>query len=236
MVNKLTAPVPNLTYISRCLIHYIANHPFIINPIVEHPLSGEKIGINAYRNFNGLEVRNGLTCSVFPYTGGSDIPSPGTSSVSGTFQPYDLGNQGLDIARFHIAIKYSYNETILGKTTEMEVPTSAIFGVGQKLLTSNTKKNVTLEINPGIEIIQHYLALTKYMIDDHIHRQAFPFKVNSFEMLYQNVKSKRWEEDDTVYFQEGVAMTLFEAYMTRGWRDSLLPQFARTPIITTTIN
>ena len=87
-----------------------------------------------------------------------------------------------------------------------------------------------------IEIIQHYLALTKYMIDDHIHRQAFPFRVSSFEMLYQNVKSKRWEEDDTVYFQEGVAMTLFEAYMSRGWRDALLPQFARTPIITTTIN
>lgn len=235
MAANLGPPIPNLTYLCRCFIQYIANHPLIINPIVKHPLTNEFIPVNAYRNFDGIEVRNGLTCSVFPYAG-SDIPSPSSTSTSAVYSPYDLGPQGHDVVRFHIVIKYSYNEVLLGKTTNMEVPASAIFGQGQKLLTSNTKKNVILEINPGIEIIQDYLSITKYIVDDVAHKNDFPITVNSFELLYQNVKSKRWEEDDTIYFQEGVSMTLFEAYVSRGWRESLIPQFARRPIITTTIN
>ena len=236
MARRLVPPIPNLTIICRCLIQYIANHPLIINPVVRHPLSNEIIHINAYRNFDGYEVRNGLTCSVFAYPGaGGGIPSPNSTSTSAAFMPYEIG-QGQDIGRFHIVIKYSYNEVILGKVTEMEVPVSAIFGVGQKLLTSNTKKNVTLEINPGMEIIQEYLSITKTIIDDIVHKQDFPMPANSFEILNFNVKSKRWEEDDTIYFQEGVAMTLFEAYMARGWRESLLPLYAQRLNINPTIN
>lgn len=236
--NKLGPPLPNLTHLCRCLIAYIANHPLVINPIVAHPLSGDAIPINAYRTFDGYEVRNGLTCSVFPYPGaGGGIPSPQSTSTSAWFKPHELGQEGVDEAHFNIVIKYSFNETILGKTVTFEVPTSATFGPGQKLLTSNTKKDVILEVNPGIEIIQNYLAITKVIIDDIVHKRDFPIAAKSFELLHYNVKSKRWEEDDTVYFQEGVAMTLFQAYMARGWRDNILPLYARTtPNINPTIN
>ena len=237
MARLLIPPTPNLTILCRCLIHYIANHPLIINPIVRHPLKNEIVPINAYRNFDGYEIRNGLTCSVFAYPGsGGGIPSPASTSTSAWFQPYEIGAEGQDIARFNLVIKYYYNETLLGKTVEMETPVSSIFGVGQKLLTSNTKKNVILEINPGIEIIQEYLSVTKIIIDDIIHKNDFPIPANSFEIVSLNVKSKRWDDDDTIYFQEGVAMTLFEAYIARGWRDALLPLYAQRPNINTTIN
>lgn len=231
MAQQLIPPIPNLTILCRCLIHYIASHPLIINPIVKHPLKDEFIPITAYRNFDGYEVRNGLTCSVFAYPGaGGGIPSPNSSSTSGIFRPYELGSaDSKDEAQFHIVIKYSYNEVILGKNVEMQVPVSSIFGVGQKLLTSNTKKNVILEINPGIEIIQDYLSVTKTIIDDVVHKHDFPLPAKSFEVVSFNVKSNRWEDDDTVYFQEGVAMALFKAYTVKGWRDALLPLYARRP-------
>lgn len=237
MARFLVPPTPNLTILCRCLIQYIANHPLIINPIVRHPIKNEIVPISAYRNFDGYEVRNGLTCSVFAYPGaGGGIPSPSSMSTSAWFENYEIGPEAQDKAVFNIVIKYSYNEVVLGKTVEMSVPVSSVFGVGQKLLTSNTKKNVTLEINPGIEIIQEYLSVTKIIIDDIIHKNDFPIPANSFEIVNFNVKSKRWEDDDTIYFQEGVAMTLFEAYVARGWRDALLPLYAQRPNINTTIN
>lgn len=232
----LIPPIPNLAILCRCLIQYIASHPLVISPVVVHPLTGEKVYINAYRNFDGIEVRSGLTCSVFAYAGSSGgIPTPNSMSTSAVFAPYDIGS-GMDECRFHLVIKYSYNEVILGKTTEMQIPASAVFGVGQRLLTSNTNRNVTLEINPGIEIIQNYLSVTKIIIDDVIHKRDFPIPANSFEVVSFNVKSKRWEEDDTIYFQEGVAMTLFQAHMAKGWRDDLLPLYAQRQNINTTIN
>ena len=237
MSRELIPPIPNLTVLIECLVNYMANHPLMINSVVRHRLNGIKVPINAWRTFDGYEVRNGLTCSVFAYTGsGGGIPSPSSASTSAWFEPYDLGSSGLDLARFNLVIKFSYNEVILGKSVEMKIPASAIFGVGQKLLTSNTKKIVTLEINPGINIIQDYLAIAKTIVDDINHKKDFPIPIKSFEVRTFNVKSTRWEESDTIYFQEGVAMTLFEAYMSRGWRDSLLPLYAQRQNISSTIN
>jgi hypothetical protein len=234
---ELVPPIPNLTIISECLVHYIANHPLIINPIVKHRIKGNIVGVNAWRTFDGYEVRNGLTCSVFPYPGaGGGIPGPNSTSTSGWFETIEIGQRGQDLARFNIVVKYSYNEVLLGKTVEMKVPTSSIFGVGQKMLTSTTKKDVILEVNPGIDIIQDYLAITKVIVDDAAHKKDFPIPVKSFEVKSFNVKSKRWEEDDTIYFQEGVAMILMEAYVAKGWRDSLLPFYAQRPSFSTTLN
>ena len=236
MASRLSPPIPNLTHLTRCLINYIANHPLIVNTTVHHPITGKPVSIESYRNFDGIELRKGLTCSVFPYASSSNVPSPGSTNVSSYYDTYDLGSEGHDVARFNIAIKYSLNEVLLGNTTSMQVPISAIYGQGQKLLTSNTKRDVILEINPGIEIIQDYLSITKYIIDDIVYKKDFPIAANSFQMMYQNVKSERWEEGDTIYFQEGVAMTLFEAYVSRGWRDILAPSYTRQPIIKTTLN
>lgn len=237
----LTPPVPGITNLVRCVFIYLSNHPLIINPIVKHPLTGEVVPISRYRLHDGQEVRDGLTCSIFAYAGASGgIPSPSSRNTSAMFEPYDLG-QGTDIARFYIVIKYSYNEVSLNRELMddniIQVPAWSSFGVGQRLLTSNTKKNVKLEINPGIDIIQDYLMTTKYILDDSVHCQEFPLEgISSFEMLSQNVKSIRWEEQDAIYFQEGVAMTQFDAYISRGWRDNLNPLYLSRTNINNTIN
>lgn len=238
----LTPPVPGITNLVRCLFIYLSNHPLFVNSIVKHPLTGEDVSIERYRLHDGQEVREGLTCSIFPYAGASGgIPSPSSRNVSAMFEPYDLGPEGTDRARFHIVIKFSYNEVALNRSLMdeniIQVPAWSTFGVGQRLLTSNTKKNVKLEINPGIDIIQDYLMTTKYILDDIVHCREFPLEgISSFEMLSQNVKSIRWEEQDAIYFQEGVAMTQFDAYISRGWRDNLNPLYLSRSNINNTIN
>lgn len=239
---ELAPPAPGLSNLIRCIFIYLSNHPLFINPIVKHPLTNESIGISRYRLHDGIEVRDGLTCSIFAYAGAQGgIPTPSSRNVSSLFEPYDLGSNGQDMARFHIVIKFSFNEVGINRTSTNEdiiqVPAWSTFGVGQRLLTSNTKKNVILEINPGIDIIQDYLMITKYIIDDSIHCSEFPLEgINSFEMLSQNVKSIRWEDQDAVYFQEGVAVTQFDAYISRGWRNSLNPLYLSRTNINNTIN
>jgi len=241
-IQRLGPPAPGLTNLIRCIFIYFSNHPLVINPIVRHPLTKEYIGISRYRLLDGQEVRDGLTCSIFAYAGNQGgIPSPSSRSVSSMFEPYDLGAQGVDMARFHIVIKFSYNEVSLNREllddNIIEVPAWSSFGVGQRLLTSNTKKSVKLEINPGIDIIQDYLMITKYILDDISHKRDFPLEgISSSEMLSQNVKSIRWEEQDAIYFQEGVAMTQFDAYISRGWRDNLNPLYLSRTNINNTIN
>lgn len=241
-MDQIIAPIPNLTYLIRCLFRFIANHPLIINPIITHPITDEPVPISVYRLYDGLEVRDGLTCSIFAHTPSTtSIPSPTTKNIAVYYEPYDMGKDGLDKAIFHIVIKFSINAVVLGniETDEnvISVPAWSRFGLGQNLLTSNAKKNVILEINPGVEIIQDYLHLIKYVIDDIIHLNEFPIQVNSFQMLWHNVKSQPWEDDENIYFQEGIAMTLFEAYINRGWRDSIHPLFRKTiPSVHSTIN
>jgi len=55
-------------------------------------------------------------------------------------------------------------------------------------------------------------------------------------MVNQTVKTKRWEEDDTIYFQEGQALIRFDSYITRGWRDKLDPLYLSRTNINPTIN
>lgn len=222
---------PSLNSLTKGLFRYIANHPFVINPQVCHPLSDEQIYVTKYRTYDGIHLESGLTCSIY-----ADTPRP-----AAMFEPYDLGECGTDKATFFINIKYSYNEVILGNTEDdpnlIEVPAWTEYGLGQNLLTSSSKKNVTLEINPGIEIIQDYLQLTKYIIDDFYHYQDFPIPgIKSMQMVNQTVKTKRWEDDDTIYFQEGKALIRFDAYTTRGWRDKLDPLYLSRTNINPTIN
>lgn len=227
---NLGPPTPNLRDLTRGIYLYIANHPFTINSNVCHPLTKEQVGVNKYRLWDGQVLENGLVCSIY-----ADQPRE-----AAVFEPWELGECGQDKADFFFRIKYSYNEVVIGnrETNKVytEVPEWAQYGLGQNLLTSNSKKNVILEINPGIEIIQEYLQLTKYIIDDVRHKKDFPLPISSIEMLSQSVKTKRWEEGDTIYFQEGTALIQVVAFISRTWRDRLDPLYLSQTNINTTIN
>ena len=226
----IIAPDPSLKTLTECTFKYIANHPLVINPPIYHPITEEQVLINNYRLWDGIVVTSGLVCSIY-----ADFPRE-----AAIFEPYDLGSSGVDKATFFIRVKYSYNQVVLGNIQDdenlIEVPAWSEYGLGEMLLTSNLKNSVTLEINPGIEIIQDYLQLTKYIIDDASHQKDFPIPITSMQMISQSVKTRRWEENDTIFFQEGNALIRFEAYISRGWRDKLDPHYLSQINIKTTIN
>lgn len=227
---NLRLSAPSLNTLTTGVIKYIANHPLVINSTIYHPLTKEQVPINKYRSYDGQVLENGLVCSVYA----------DQSKAAALFEPYDLGDRGTDLGVFFINVKYSYNEVILGNTEKdpsiIEVPSWTQYGFGESLLTSNTKRNVTLEINPGIQIIQDYLSVTKYIIDDAQHFKDFPVPIKSLQILNQIVKTKRWDEDDTIYFQEGQTLIRFDAYITRGWRDKLNPLYLSETNINPIIN
>ena len=216
---EIVAPLPNLNSLTKCLATYIARHPLMSLNLIKHPTTRKVVNVNNYRLYDGLEVKEGLNCAVYAHPGGSGKPSV-------MFEPYDLGSKGTDKATFYLIIKYFYNEVAINNNTILKIPTSASLSTAGNLLTSNNEREVIMEINPGIEIIQEYLALTKYMLDDVVYKRDFPMGVSSFVMLYQNVKNTRWEDNTTVYFQEGHALIRLTGYVSRGWRNILRPEYA----------
>jgi hypothetical protein len=225
---KLEAPSLNTLTVST--FKYIANHPLVINSTTIHPITKEPIHISKYRLYDGQVLEGGLVCSIY-----AEQPKP-----AAIFEPYDLGNTGYDLGVFFINVKYSYNELTIGNIEKdpclIEVPSWSQYGFGESLLTSNTKKNVILEINPGIQLIQDYLTVTKYIIDDAQYFKDFPIPIKSLQIVNQTVKTKRWEQDDTIYFQEGQTLIRFDAYITRGWRDKLNPLYLSETNINPIIN
>lgn len=218
-IQRLTSPSPNLNDVTINLFRYIANHPLIIKPMIYHPLTSENIVIDKYRLYDGYSLDNGLVCSIY-----ANYPQRATE-----FETYDLGSNGSDMATFFIRVKFSYNEIVLGNVETnkniIEVPAWVDYGIGQNLLTSSSKKSVNLEINPGIQIIQEYLQLLKYVIDEAQTNKDFPLPIHSIVMESQWVKTNRWDEEDTIYFQEGQALINISAYISRGWKDKLIPLY-----------
>lgn len=212
-----------------CLAQYIANHPLLTLNLVKHPLTKKPVSIERFRLYDGIEIKDGLNCAVYAHPGGSGKPSA-------MFEPYDLGSHGCDEGTFFLVIKYFYNEVAINNTVISSVPTSSRITTGGNLLTSNNHREVIIEVNPGIEIIQEYLALTKYILDDVEYKRDFPMGVSSFTMLYQNVKTTRWEEDTSIYFQEGYALVRLTGYINRGWKDILRPEYANSLNINQNIN
>ena len=217
------APIPSVPYVVRCVYQYLANHPLILNPPIYHPTTGEQEKIKRYRLYSGINIpSDGISVAVFPYSR-NGVPSPASNSVSAVFDPYDLGERGFDKVTYFVVIAFYYNDVVLGNQSGNDelitVPESVEFGGPGNLRTSFSTKKVELEINPGMDIIGEYLALTRLVINDVQYRPQFPIAVNSFEMLYENLKAQPWEQGRNVFFQEGFAMIRLDAHISRGWRD-----------------
>ena len=225
---ELIAPLPNLNSLTQCLAEYIAKHPLLSLNLIKHPLTNKPISLDRFRLYDGIELKQGLNCAVYAHPGGNAKPSV-------AFEPYDLGAEGIDQATFYIVVKYFYNEIAINNETTLNIPTTSKITVGGNLLTSNIEREVIIELNPGIKIIQEYLALTKYILDDVEYKKDFPMGLSSFTMMYQNVKNTRWEDDTSIYFQEGYALIRLTGYVSRGWRNILRPEYANNLDINTNI-
>lgn len=218
----LTSPNTSITNVTKCIFKYIITHPLVINPPVYHPLTKEKVEIHNYRLYDGINFSKGLTCSIFP-----------TANKTITYEPYDLGQEGIDKVTYYISIKFYYNElsykrkeveegitnTYKEAVINPEDPLYANVIEKQILLTTQTEKNVNLEIDPGIEIIGNYIEIFRLILNDPIHKSIFPMQVSSFESIEAVLDTGRWEEKEKIYFQEGTLHMRLDAYVSRGWRN-----------------
>lgn len=226
MLNRLGPPLPSLTSLTYGIYSHVSKHPLIVSPPIFHPLTGEKILINKYKLFNGIELEQGLTCSIFPYYQDAAIlPEPRTANASTIYTPQQVGRGTYDLAIYHIAIRFHYGNNILGNKVEDEdliyVPSESVTHPDQILLTSLVGRKVDLYINPGSDIIGNYLELLRLVIEDEEFNQELKSSLNikSMELLYTNLRSTPWEKDKGIYFHSGEALIRFDAYVSRGWRD-----------------
>lgn len=224
MLNRIGSPLPSLTTLTYGVYSHIVRHPLIISPPIFHPLSGERIYISKYKLFNGVELDQGLSCSIFPYYQAAAIlPEPRTANASALYSPEHMG-KGIDLAVYHIAVKFHYGNNILGNKLEEDelvyVPSESVTHPDQILLTSLVGKKVDLYINPGSDIIGNYLELLRLVIEDEEFNDIKDgLNIKSMELLYTNLRSTPWEKDKGIYFHEGEALIRFDAYVSRGWRD-----------------
>lgn len=226
MINRLGPPLPSLTSLTYALYLYISKHPLIISPPIFHPVDGNKVEIQRYKLFNGIELDQGLSCSIFPYyQEATNLPEPRTLNASALYVPENMGNSTHDKAVYHIAVRFHYGNNILGNKVEegelIYVPSESLTHPDQILLTSRTARKVDLYINPGSDIIGNYLELLRFVIADQEYSKDLKKEMNvkSIEMLYSNIRSVAWEKDKGIYFHTGEALIRFDAFVSRGWRD-----------------
>jgi hypothetical protein len=231
MIDLISSPIPSLTSLSRLLYKYVSTHPLVINPPIFHPITKKRVLIDRYKLFNGVELQEGLTCSIYPhYQDPPTPPDPSSKNVSALYMPHNLGPDGNDHAVFHLCIKFHFASLILGNKSEdknlITVPSEAVTHPSQILLTSRSTKELDLYINPGSDIIGDYLELIRLVIEDPIHRSIYQplTEVDSIELIFVNLRALPWEKKREIYFHEGEALIRIDSYVSRGWRNRFLSQ------------
>jgi len=201
----------------------IVTHPLIRSPIVRDPLSGEPIFIKRYKLKNGVELKEGLACSIFPHSSPTDsfaLPSPTETSVSALFSHQNL-DPNFDDVVYHISIKLHYATTtvFVPHPNEELRKISEVRGVGplSRYYDTNNEVEVDLDLNPSLVIIGDYMELVRYAILDNTHTVDLPIPFNKLEVLYFNFKDAPWEKGRNIYFSEGEILLRVDTKISRIW-------------------
>lgn len=229
MVNSFPVgpPLPSLSYLCEYLYRHIATHPLIVKPVVFHPITGDRIYIDKYRLYNGIEItESGLTCSIFPHstpTDGLSLPKPQDTSVSVLFDNEEyLGNQ-VERAIYHVGLKLHLMESMLNiehpSQAMRTIPIDAVIDPSQNLLTNMGNKEVSLEINPSSYVLSNYLELIRIALLDKQHTVELPYSPSNIQVLYFNLKEGPWEKSRKLLFHEAEMLIRIDSVLGRGWRD-----------------
>lgn len=218
-------PRPSIMYLCQYIYRKLSTHPLLINPPVSHPLTGETIYLNRYKLYNGVDLKEGLGCSIFPHstpTDGLSLPRPTETSSSVLFETKDLNNQN-DLAIYHIGIKLHYATSILGVEHPIDefktVPAEAVIDPSQELFTNNNTKTIELSINVASYILSDYLEILRLAVLDRDQQIDMPFIVRNLQVPYFNLKSGPWEKDRNVYYNEAEMLIRYDTTISKGWRD-----------------
>jgi len=229
-------PVPSINYLVKFLLRKVSTHPLIINPPIRHPITNERVFIDRWRTYAGIELGEGITCAIFPHsspTDGMALPKPAETSNSVLFEESDIGND-YDNAIYHIALKLYLNQYKLGNKEQdlniITVPVDAAIHPSQQGFESDRTRQIDVEINPSLMVISDFLELVRLAIVDRSHPVNLPYIPRNIQVLYFNLKEGPWERQRNIYFQEGEMLIRIDIKVSKGWRDKFNTAIQRLDI------
>lgn len=242
MLNTALAPTIDTLYYS--IYYFLVHHPLLNSQLVKNRLDGSVVDIAQYRLMGGFPVHDGLTCSIYPLSSSDYLATPAGINMPVLYNSYDAHT---DEARYHFVIDYSLrsiNFDGLHQVTDpdlIRVPAEHTTFPKDRGIKSRRTKDVTLYVNPALDIIAQYLELTRLALVDAGHVWKFPLggndndyvgtlsKVEPIHCSLPTVAS--WEKGTSVLDTRGYLMIRMNAYPTRDWRT-----LWHTPVTGITVN
>lgn len=209
-------PVPSMTYIKWYVFLLLVRHPLIISP----PGGLEKIV--KWRMYNGIEVGQGLTCSIYCHANLNEkeaLPRPDSESISVFYGDEPTGQPNSDTVVYSVAIKLHYNYPIQGNSHVLTVPLEAALHPREWLHTSDATHEVELWTNPPMDLFGHYMGLIRLALLDPIAKDSVAGPRFNIEVLYENHKDKAWEREANFIYQEAEMLVQVTTDISKGWRD-----------------
>lgn len=213
-------PAPSMTYIKWYIFLLLVRHPLLISP----PGGLEKIA--RWRMYNGIELREGLTCSVYCHANLNEreaLPRPDSQSISVYYVPDGVGREDTDEVTYSVAIKLHYKQLVLGNESSnrelLTVPVEAALHPNEWLHTSDAVREVELWTNPSMDLLGHYMGLIRLALLDPIAKGSVSGPEFNIEVMYENHKDKPWEAETNMLYQESEMLVQITTYVSRGWRD-----------------
>lgn len=213
-------PIPSMTYIKWYIFLLLVRHPLLISP----PGGLEKIV--RWRMYNGIELRDGLTCSVYCHANLNEkeaLPRPDSQSISVFYNPEGVGSEDTDEVTYSIAIKLHNKQMILHNEAQgkelITIPMEAALHPREWLHTSDATNEIELWTNPTMDLFGHYMGLIRLALLDPIAKASVSGPEFNIEILYENHKDRPWESETNIMHHEAEMLVQVTTYISRGWRD-----------------
>jgi hypothetical protein len=181
----------------------------------------------------GFPLNDGLTCSIYPLFNEDNLTSPATINTSVLHSPYQIGVANQDQSVFQFIIDYSYRGGVnvegINKIEDerlIKVPKNHVVFPQDIGKVSKQTKNIDLYINPSLDIVCNYLALTRLALLDVSHTWNFPLDPTTYtgtlgkvEILHENLPTIPWEKGTSVIDTRGYLLIRMNAYLARNWKQ-----------------
>jgi hypothetical protein len=212
---------PSIIYFCEGLLKAISSHPLISSGHIFHPITNEVVNISSYRFMNGVEIGDGLICSIFPsYESFQESPpSPLSSKTSIVHKDYSLGTRERE-DMYNIVIKLTYKDTnidyaeLIEDKNLIEVP----IYLNEPYDTTSSKAVIEVYSNPALSIISEYLEIIKIIISSHYWLKSF-FDYSDLFLFHTNYNSIEWSANANAYFNNGHVMLGIKTHVNVGWED-----------------
>lgn len=220
--------MPSIIYYCEGIFKSLANSSVLNSGFVKNPITNEVVEIDSYRFMDGIEIDQGLICSIYPSFSSYDSspPSPATISASSIYtDDFSLGSTEREVL-YHLIIKYTYKEVNIDSLSPsvdnylIKVNPPSADPKRFKYVSKNSRE-VNLYHNPPLSIISEYLELTRMVLLDNAWISKF-FDCTNLDIRYLNYPSIDWSSGINSYFNEGHILVAITSHIRVGWTDKFI--------------